>query len=55
MRLDETGRHAEGVELAVQEVPRLPPGTSLANVLQNALRGASRSPRTHPAGRSSRG
>jgi tetratricopeptide (TPR) repeat protein len=49
MRLNETDRAAEAVDLAVAEVPSLPPGTSLANVLQNALEAVDRLPPEAPA------
>ncbi len=40
MRLNELKEHAACVDLAVAEVPKLPRGTSLTNVLQNGLMSA---------------
>ena len=49
MRLDELKLHSEGVLLAASEIPKLPPGTSLANVVQNGLSAAYSLPKDAPA------
>ena len=48
-RLDELKLYAEGTLLAAAEIPKLPPGTSLANVVQNGLSAAYSLPREAPA------
>ena len=49
MRLDELKLYSEGVLLAASESPKLPPGTSLANVVQNGLSAAYSLPKDAPA------
>jgi tetratricopeptide (TPR) repeat protein len=49
MRLSETKRDAECVELAARETPTMKPGTSLVNVLVNALDAADQLPASAPA------
>jgi tetratricopeptide (TPR) repeat protein len=49
MRLNEMKRDIECVDLAATEVPKLPPGTSLTNVLQNGLMSAYSLPDKSPA------
>jgi tetratricopeptide (TPR) repeat protein len=49
MRLDELRLHADVVLLAAAEIPKLPPGTSLANVVQNGLSAAYSLPKDAPA------
>ena len=49
MRLDELKRYDEGTLLAAAEIPKLAPGTSLANVVENGLSAAYSLPREAPA------
>ena len=49
MRLNELRRHTECVDLAAAESPKLPPGTSQSNVLQNGLMSAYALPASAPS------
>jgi tetratricopeptide (TPR) repeat protein len=49
MRLAELERHADNLELAVEETPRMPPGTSRLNVLLLGIDAASELPESDPA------